>query len=71
MKFQESVVISLEAQLEIARAGGSEQAPFLVQVNKATPPDKKSAPSHATIVLTVALTSLVLAILMTMLFYVK
>lgn len=61
VKFQETLVASLLRQFEAARLDAAKDAPSLQQVDVAEPPDRKSKPKRATIVLGATLAALLLS----------
>jgi tyrosine-protein kinase Etk/Wzc len=61
VKFQESMLASMLKQFEVAKLDEAKDAPALQQVDMAMPPDRKSKPQRATIVLSTLLGSLALA----------
>ena len=61
VKFQEAMVGSLLRQFEAARLDASKDAPSLQQVDVALPPDRKSKPKRATIVLGAVLAAFLLS----------
>jgi tyrosine-protein kinase Etk/Wzc len=55
VKFQETMLASMLRQFEIAKLDEAKEGPALQQVDVALPPDRKSKPSRALIVLTITL----------------
>ncbi|MBC7954360.1 MAG: hypothetical protein H7Y33_00640 [Cytophagales bacterium] len=55
VKFQETMLASMLRQFEIAKLDEAKEGPALQQVDVASPPDRKSKPSRALIVLTITL----------------
>jgi tyrosine-protein kinase Etk/Wzc len=66
VKFQESMLASMLKQFEVAKLDEAKDAPALQQVDVAMPPDRKSKPQRAIIVLATLLASLVLGCAMTL-----
>jgi tyrosine-protein kinase Etk/Wzc len=58
VKFQESLLAGMLRQLEIAKLDVAKEGPILQQVDVALPPDRKSKPSRALIVLGATLAAL-------------
>ena len=58
VKFQETMLVSMLRQFEIAKLDEAKEGPILQQVDVALPPDRKSKPSRALIVLGATLLAL-------------
>jgi tyrosine-protein kinase Etk/Wzc len=58
VKFQETMLASMLKQFEVAKLDEAKEAPALQQVDVALPPDRKTKPQRANIVLTTLLVSL-------------
>jgi len=58
VKFQETMLASMLRQFEVAKLDEAKEAPALQQIDVAQPPDRKSKPSRALIVLSVTLLAL-------------
>lgn len=61
VKFQETMLASMLRQFEVAKLDEAKDAPALQQVDVALPPDRKSKPKRAVIMLGATLAALVLA----------
>jgi uncharacterized protein involved in exopolysaccharide biosynthesis len=61
VKFQETMLASMLRQYEVAKLDEAKEGPALQQVDVAQPPDRKSKPSRALIVLGAALAALLLS----------
>lgn len=61
VKFQESLLASMLRQFEAAKLDEAKEGPILQQVDVALPPDRKSKPSRALIVLASTLVALLLS----------
>ncbi|HEY0820585.1 MAG TPA: Wzz/FepE/Etk N-terminal domain-containing protein [Rhizobacter sp.] len=61
VKFQETMLASMLRQYEVAKLDEAKEGPVLQQVDVAQPPDRKSKPSRALIVLAAALGALLLS----------
>jgi uncharacterized protein involved in exopolysaccharide biosynthesis len=61
MKFQETLLASMLRQFEVAKLDEAKDAPALQQVDVALPPDRKSKPGRAVIVLASTFAALLLS----------
>ncbi len=61
VKFQETMLASMLRQYEVAKLDEAKEGPALQQVDVAQPPDRKSKPSRALIVLAATLAALLLS----------
>jgi tyrosine-protein kinase Etk/Wzc len=59
VKFQEAMLASMLRQFEVAKLDEAKEGPALQQVDVAMPPDRKSKPSRALIVLSATLVALI------------
>ncbi len=62
LKLQETLLESMVRQFEIAKLDEAKEGPVLQQVDKALPPDRKSKPSRALIVIASTLLALMLSL---------
>ena len=58
VKFQETMLVSMLRQFEIAKLDEAKEGPALQQVDVALPPDRKSKPARALIVMAATLAAL-------------
>jgi tyrosine-protein kinase Etk/Wzc len=71
LKYQEAMYSALLQQFQLAKAEESKEAPLVQQIGTATPPDRKSKPSRALIVLAGLVAGLMLGCLAALLRHVR